>query len=173
MILSFASVFYYFFFCGGDAKTRLKATIIHHPPWRKLGVSAPQQRIVHITTSSNRIRDLTPGSVCPLNGTTKSSWELVNTDISFRVIVIRSFSERQLRTNIAQTVRRLLIAFLAHSTAHGVDESIPASAIVFDLLALYYGRFATGAEAANFRHGGGVGVGTQPPPRGEGSGAWL
>ena len=38
--------------------------------------------------------------------------------------------------------------------ASGVDESIPASDVVFDLLALYYGRFTTGAEAANFRHGG-------------------
>ena len=48
--------------------------------------------------------------------------------------------------NIAKKVRRLLIIFFNSSMASRVDEPILASDIVFDLLALCYGRLAWGRK---------------------------
>ena len=113
----------------------------------------PQQRIVHITTPSNRSRNLTPASVSPLNGSPKN---VQSDQLKFFIFALSSsevFPKRQLRTTIAKTIRRLRITCLDRLMASGVQESIPVSDFIVDLLALCDGRLARGRKRQFFRHG--------------------
>ena len=89
-------------------------TMFVHPPptMTEARRFCPQQRIVHITTPSNCSRDPTSESVSPPNGPSKTVQSISTRHLLFALSSSEGFSERQLRTTIAKTIRRLRITFL-------------------------------------------------------------
>ena len=102
----------------------------------------PQRQINHITTPSNRSRDPTPASVSPLNGPPKTVRHVCLRYFLLALFSPKGFSERQLWTTIAKTIRRLRITFLDRSMASDVDKPIPASSVVLDFSELCYEQLA-------------------------------